>query len=136
MGNSCSHEQFDIMNKRIEPYNDNTNTWSCVVADAVCKNCTKPMRVIQKTCLDHNIKQPWEMVDKLTCKHDNIIIKNSQYDDKNDIFKSRAECVACLTTAPAYAYSDKIYQNGELKVIRPKKWEPDRKELLREISKK
>jgi hypothetical protein len=126
MGLTCSHTNFEVSNINPTVYTDKTNTWNYIVADAECKNCKTKLRSIKKTCIDHNIPQPWEIVDKVVCKHDIITIYNKIRDIKNNRYNGRAECVACLVNIPVYITFKVEKINGNYEDIQTSEWQVDK----------
>lgn len=145
MGSSCSHINFYTLNTDPQTYTDKLGIWKFRVSDAKCNECqTIGLRAIKKTCLDHMIEQPWEIMDKISCQHELMKIKNKTKDNKNNKYTARAECICCLSSVPVHMRDenyldiglnkgieeniqnpgwvvDKIKNNKEIKEIKEKK---------------
>ena len=76
MGAYCSHEDLHVYNIDPKQYKSLDNIWMIRPADARCNSCGDVLRAVQKTCCDHYIQQPFEVIDKHNCKHDRIEITN------------------------------------------------------------
>ena len=127
MGASCSHTDFDIFNTDSSVYTDKMNTWHFQVADAKCNDCdAKHLRAIKKTCVDHGIEQPWEIIDKVSCKHDIVMIRNKTRDDENKRYTGRAECVCCLNHIPVFITFEVKQINHNPEDIQTSEWLPDK----------
>ncbi|VBB17970.1 hypothetical protein YASMINEVIRUS_433 [Yasminevirus sp. GU-2018] len=132
MGSACSHHRFEVFNIDPNIYNETEGVWKFKVADAQCVDCKERLRAIKKTCVDHNIPQPWELTDHHICKHDMIIIRHKKKDEQNKRFTGRSECVACLTSVPVYVPYEIVMVNNKPTIVRQARWEVDVKMLNKE----
>lgn len=133
MGASCSHNNFVLLHVDPYRYTDNAKTWHFQVADAECQTCgTKHLRAIRKTCVDHGIQQPWEILDKAVCRHETVMIKNKTRDIKHKRYVGRAECVCCLNDIPVFITFDVKQLNGKMSDIQTSEWKPDKNVIRQE----
>ena len=127
MGTSCSHTDFDIHNINPTQYTDKALTWHFQVADAVCNECdVEHIRAIKKTCVDHRINQPWEILAKASCKHDIVIIKDKTRDVVHKRYNGRAHCVCCLNHIPVFITFEIKQIDGKVEDIQTSVWSPDK----------
>lgn len=116
MGASCSHTNFDIINQDKVVLID--ECWKIKTGDGKCNNCNKNIRIEQKTCIDHNIKQSWNVVDILICSHKFCKLKTIG----NTV---RSECSICKISVPMKFQkntnewvTDKIQMKNEILINR------------------
>jgi len=131
MGAYCSHEDLHVYNIDPKQYKSLDNIWMIRPADARCNSCGDVLRAVQKTCCDHYIQQPFEVIDKHNCKHDRIEITNqhrSKEKSDENRFDARAMCMICSISAPVYAT---YMKNGNNNIL-TSEWMVDKKQLNRE----
>lgn len=133
MGSACSHYRFEIFNIDPNTYNEKEKTWRFKVADAECVDCKMKLRAIKKTCIDHNIPQPWELIDHHICKHDMIIVRHKRKNEKHMIYTGRSECVGCLISIPIYCPYKILTINGNPTEVRNVEWEVNEEALAKEM---
>lgn len=137
MGNTCSHSDFDVSNIDPTVHTDKMKTWNFKVADAKCNTCdAKHLRAIRKTCVDHGINQPWEIIDKAACKHEVIMIKNKTRDMARKRYDGRAQCVCCLNDVPVFITFEVKRLNGSEADIQTSEWLPDKVKTRQEQEQK
>lgn len=134
MGSSCSHSSsFEVSNIDPEEYVDEFNIWKFIVADGICNDCNKKIRIKKKICAEHNIPQYWEFVDPQLCRHEVLMIRYKKRDIDTHRYNGRAECVACLSSVPVYTdFAVRKINESETVDVHTSDWEVDRKKLTLE----
>ena len=133
MGASCSHTKLKISNIDPDIYREKGGTWKYQVADAQCEECEESSRAIQKTCSAHNITQPWVILYKEYCHHDNVIIQNKKRNIKTMTFSARAKCVGCLISIPVYVKFNVKKINGINEDVLLSEWKPNMMMVKKEM---
>lgn len=129
MGADCSHNELDIFNEDPNVYNDKIGIWNFKVADAKCSTCKKMLRAIKKICVEHEIEQPWEVIDKVICKHDMLKFYNKKRDYDRGVYTGSTECVACKIGAPVFMTFEVRNINGKNVDVQTGEWVIDRGSL-------
>jgi hypothetical protein len=132
----CSHKTFTITDIDQTIYDDKFDIWKFQMADGICDSCQKEIRLIKKTCREHNIPQPWEYFDQSYCPHDVIMIRRKTRNQSTNRYMARAECVGCLTNIPVYITFKIDTINGEEVDIQTMEWEVDKQKLQQEMKDK
>ncbi len=132
----CSHESFTVSNIDPTIYNDKHNIWKFQMADGMCDDCQEKIRLIKKTCIDHNIPQDWEYFDPKYCHHDVIMVRKKTRNISTNRYDARAECVGCLTNIPVYITFRVDEKDGKEVNIQTMEWDVDKQKLDQEMKNK
>lgn len=112
---SCSHDVVYLSNIDPKLYTDNERLWKFRLANMKCESCNEKMNGIQRTCIDHNITQPWDIVNPHYCKHDIIRIINISIDAKNNKYSGRALCFICKVSVPVTSIFTLLNEHRNIK---------------------
>jgi hypothetical protein len=157
MGSSCSHQNFTVLNPDPDTYTDKNKTWNYRVADIKCHQCNAKFRGIKKTCVDHGLAQPWEIILPIYCQHDMVNIRDIRPtppptptptptpgpgtripgapgvpEPGNKKYLANAQCVVCRLSVPVYAENI----NLPVKNFQSIEWLVDDKKLVDDKNKK
>lgn len=125
MGVTCSHYDYEITNIDENTIDDIDDIWIYKTADGKCKECNDVIRLSKRTCKDHNITQPWEIVDIHSCKHERIYVRNKRKSPKESKIYGTGICAICLLDCPVYASYHQKYYKDELMESRTSEWKID-----------
>lgn len=127
MGSGCSHEDLTIIREEPKIFSDKLGIWKFKVADTKCNICREYLRMMKKICVAHGIEQPWEVIDKKSCCHESLIVRNKKKtvsgSENINILTGVVECVICKISAPAFATFKTIKSNDENVDILTSEWE-------------